>query len=401
MGKLNQLYLRLDTLTIFRNLLEDPVISAFQDFAGFFSLEGDDGRDSPFTEEKIGAYSHFVSELYKDSSSLTEYVKKAVLSDENFYIVGRGKDLFFDQVVKNALESDLEVLEDLATLTSREVKAEIPCPVSLPDWVTEDMDLKEIYRNRIDHLKQEGYGIFSNYFAFVFQDDHLEPIVHTDTVLLGDLPGYDDERNQVIQNTLALIEDMPSNNVLLYGDTGTGKTTTIRAVVNTYHPRGLRCIEVSNDQLVNLSKLMDLITDNPLKFIVFIDDLTISASDAGLSTLKSVLDGSMSYKGKNMAIYATSSSADMVRNVALSPEDAQRAEEESRALTSRFGIVVTFQPPEREDYLQVVYHLADKMGLFISREELAAKAEEYAKEHGERSPRTARHFIRLQSYLYD
>ena len=213
---------------------------------------------------------------------------------------------------------------------------------------------------------------------------------------LTDLKGYEDEREAVIANTRALLKGRPAANVLLYGDAGTGKSSTVKAVVNAFRGEGLRLIEIAMTQFRQIPGLIERLSDNPLKFILFIDDLSFAKETADFGALKAVLEGSVSSRGKNLAIYATSNRRRLVKeSFSDRSEDVHRSEtlQELSSLSERFGLSVRFFRPDKAQYLDIVRALGAQYGLGVGDAKLEAEAERYALQRGGRSPRVARQFV--------
>ena len=190
-------------------------------------------------------------------------------------------------------------------------------------------------------------------------------------------------------------------NVLLYGDAGTGKSSTVKAVANMFYDQGVRLIELRKDQLASLPYIMGRIYENPLKFIIFIDDLSFNKNDDNFSMLKAALEGSASVKASNSVIYATSNRRHIVKETFDDREggDVHRNDtmQEKLSLSDRFGLSILFAKPTKQLYLEIVHRLAERYGIEIDGEELDIKAEEFALRRGNRSPRCAEQFIK--SYL--
>jgi hypothetical protein len=227
----------------------------------------------------------------------------------------------------------------------------------------------------------------------------LVPIKHPDTQRLDELYGYETERGKIIRNTQALLAGKPANNVLLYGDAGTGKSSTIKAIANAFKDDGLRLIELKKNQLYRIPELIDSLSDNPLKFILFLDDLTFSSDDRDFCTLKAILEGGISSRGSNVAIYVTSNHRHLIKETM---QDRQGDEisigdkmQEMTSLSARFGLSITFSRPNKELYSDIILNLATEKGIDLDADTLITRAEAFAIRHGGRNPRTARQFIDL------
>jgi predicted AAA+ superfamily ATPase len=231
----------------------------------------------------------------------------------------------------------------------------------------------------------------------VSDDGTLEPITSADRISLDRFVGYKEERQKVLGNTEAFLSGRPAANILLYGDAGTGKSSTVKAIVNEYFDRGLRLIELRKDQLHALPYVMGKISENPLKFIIFIDDLSFNQNDDNFSMLKAALEGSASAKAKNAIIYATSNRRHIIKEVFSDRDgdDVHRNDtmQENLSLSERFGLTVLFAKPDKKLYTEIVKELAARSHIEMDENELIIKAEAFALRRGNRSARCAEQFI--------
>jgi predicted AAA+ superfamily ATPase len=229
------------------------------------------------------------------------------------------------------------------------------------------------------------------------EEGTIEPIISADSTSLDKFVGYADERERVIHNTESFIQNKPAANALLYGDAGTGKSSTVKAIVNEYFDRGLRLIELRKDQLHALPYVMGKISENPLKFIIFIDDLSFNQNDDNFSMLKAALEGSASAKAKNAIIYATSNRRHIIKEVFSDRDgdDVHRNDtmQENLSLSERFGLTVLFAKPDKKLYTEIVKELAARNRIEMDENELIIKAEAFALRRGNRSARCAEQFI--------
>ncbi|MBR2283170.1 MAG: ATP-binding protein [Ruminococcus sp.] len=387
--KLQRLELGLGSLVIFRELLEDDVIKKLR---RLIHCE----KDEP--AERISAYSSFVSALYANTVNLSEYILKLVIEDENFYITGKAAGVEFDQYIESALENDLKILQMLSQVSSGTLSVQVGYYGFLPSWKTADIDFMAEYSWRIENVSRFGYGKWAQNTMFDLCDGRIEPVACPDPQKLSELFGYERERVEVINNTLALLHGKPAQNVLLYGDAGTGKSSTVKAIVNEYADMGLRLIELSKDELSQLPAVISEISSNPLKFIIFIDDLTFRAGEDCFGALKAALEGSASARTDNMAIYATSNRRHLIKESFSDREgdDVHRNDtiQEMISLSARFGLRVNFGKPDKNSYLSIVRELAGARGISMDTSELELRAEQFAVQSGNgRSPRTAKQFV--------
>jgi hypothetical protein len=387
LNELEKLHLKLRSLAIFRNLLGDRVLTALDRVLSC--------ADRPATEQ-ADAYSAFVSRLYAAGGDLGAHVLELVLSDENAYVRRRAQKQPACRVLEECLQNELNILEEVSRLRPVTVQKHIAYSGFLPAWTVRETDFKKAYADRMDSLSIRGYGVFSVYHVFTLEGGAPTPVKRPDPVRLTDLKGYEDEREAVIANTRALLKGRPAANVLLYGDAGTGKSSTVKAVVNAFRGEGLRLIEIAMTQFRQIPGLIERLSDNPLKFILFIDDLSFAKETADFGALKAVLEGSVSSRGKNLAIYATSNRRRLVKeSFSDRSEDVHRSEtlQELSSLSERFGLSVRFFRPDKAQYLDIVRALGAQYGLGVGDAKLEAEAERYALQRGGRSPRVARQFV--------
>lgn len=383
---------RLCALVLFRALLEDDAVSAF------LQVKSKKEAGETAAAARAGA---FVAALYRKSDNLSDYIVNLVLEDENAYIRRAAEETLTENYVQ-ALQNELQVLQDFCDLTAAEFYAFTQLSFPLPAWQNTAVDLCAVYTERVKNIAKSGYGMFAKYHMFSLKDGNMVPVRHPDPQRLADFSGYELERSRIIANTKALLQGNPCNNVLLYGDAGAGKSSTVKAIVNEYKDEGLRLIEVKKNELFYLPDIMDSLAKNPLKFIIFIDDLSFAADDSDFGALKAILEGSVSGRSRNIAIYATSNRRHLVKE-RLSDRDGddlhlQDTIQELTSLSARFGLKVTFSKPDKKLYESIVRDLAKQHGIDMPEEELFVKAEAHALRNGGRSPRTAKQFIEYLAY---
>ncbi|MGN1117591.1 MAG: ATP-binding protein [Acutalibacteraceae bacterium] len=376
---------KLFTLCIFRDILENKVFDAL-----FTHIK------HPTAE----SYAKFVSLLYSaNGGNLGEYIKELCWNSENVYVktVASGKAI--PGYLQDSLEAELEALQEVALLDKETLVAPLKYTGFLPDFTTtKQLRLKDIYLHRAENIGKYGYGIYAKHRMFFVDDEGgIIPVQNPDKIELAQLVDYERERKIILDNTKALLAGKPAANILLTGDAGTGKSSTVKAVANALWSEGLRIVEVRKDQLRVIPKVLDELSKNPLKFVLFIDDLSFLKDDDNFNALKAVLEGSVTAKSKNVVIYATSNRRHIVRESFSDREgdDVHRNDtmQEMISLSERFGVHVTFSKPNKETFLHIVHHLAEENGIEIACEELDLLAERFALERGGRSARLARQFV--------
>ena len=388
--KLNELHIRLNSLAIFRALLRDPVVSALLDYLN--------SREKA-TSEAVSKYAAFVSSLYgTEKRTLAGYIQHIVNNDENAYIrmIGRGAQPWPE--METQVEQELQILQAVADLAPEALREGINWDGYLPVFATKQLNLVDSYHERCANIHRFGYGIYAKHIMFfIGENNRIVPVINPDQTRLSSLIDYKREQQIILDNTVALLEGKPAANILLTGDAGTGKSSTVKAVVNELHDRGLRILEVRKEQLHAIPAILDELNTNPLKFILFIDDLSFQKDDDNFSALKAILEGSVSAKSRNVVIYATSNRRHLVKESfsGRDGDDIHRNDtmQEIISLSERFGIQVTFQKPNKEIYLGIVRHLAEEKGVKMDADELDMLAERFALGRGGRSARAATQFI--------
>lgn len=386
MSKIKNLHLRLCMSSVFCRVLEKPLFKHLSRYC-----------DAQREDEKIRAYASFVAEIYEHGGSLTDLVCRLVFEDENVYIKSRAHSKPINAQIKEAVSNELKIFEELSALTPYDFAADMGVEYVSP-FSSKKVDLVRCYEKRIKGIGKYGYGIFSSYGMFRLSDDNeIEPIVSADKTAISKFVGYENERNSVIANTRAFIDGRPSANTLLCGDAGTGKSSTVKAVANMFFDEGIRLIEIRKDQLHYLPYVMGKVSENPLKFIIFIDDLSFNKNDDNFSMLKAALEGSASAKAPNAVIYATSNRRHIIKETFGDRvgDDVHRNDtlQENLSLSERFGLVVYYSKPDKKLYLDIVHELAKRGGIEIDQNELDVKAEAFALRRGNRSARCAEQFI--------
>ena len=395
--KLREWNARLHGLVVFRSLLDDPVVAKLLDLTDRMEA------GAPGYGPVCDAVAQFEAALFEHTTNWGSYLSAAVLEAETV-CVRQAASGILAPALQTALDSELAFLQALCGLTLDELLAAAGSATGqaqelafLPRWETSGIDLPAAYAQRMSEVGRKGYGMFAKHHVFTVENGQLVPVKYPDPQRLSELPGYEKEREKVIANTRALLAGMPANNVLLYGDAGTGKSSAVKAIANEFAPEGLRLVEVKKNQLYQIPDLMDKLAANPLKFILFIDDLSFTANDDNFAALKAILEGSVGGRAKNIAVYATSNRRHLIKETLTdrTGDDIHEADtrQELMSLSARFGLTVTFQRPEKARFETILAELAKQHGIDMPMDQLLVKAEAFAIRAGGRSPRVAKQFI--------
>lgn len=437
-SELGKVRLALDSLSIYRSILEDKVVTSLYDLLQYCENGAVD------LNRFVKLYNEFYFKLISVSpiTSLKNYLIEKLLFDENPFTLSAEADGSIDPLgsLGQSAINDLRKLQQFSGITSTIIKEwalrsitlskyESDLLNHLPDWnnipygqqvqyyqyaqpISDLLHSKPDWSSCFDSLIQfhhsHGCGIFARYKAFIWEcsdnEGYLRGISDPDKVTLSDLIGYESERSEILDNTLQFIKGFSANNVLLYGDRGTGKSSTVKAILNKYHNEGIRLIEVPKNHLMDFPRIIRYIKDRKQKFIIFVDDLAFEDNEENYTALKAVLEGGIETKPGNVVIYATSNRRHLVKEkfsdraglISGSSEDEIRAADtiqEKLSLSDRFGMTIIFSSPDKERYLEIVDGIVRKRGLEIERELLHKEALKWELWYNGRSPRTARQFV--------
>lgn len=397
MDKLKRIKYYIDTLCIY-DLKKDIIITALYDLI-----------DSVSEESVLRKYSDFFKIVSKNGA-LKEYISKCILTDDNVFTrcACSDKTDTLSRSVMEAVRLDLMKLEQIASVTSKDIYNSVDNEdfkeilESMPHWDTGTAvaplgdNWAEQLGKLLSYHRTNGYGKYAKHIAFTWRNKEICPVTITDLITLDHLKNYEVQRQKVIDNTESFLSGHPANNVLLYGDRGTGKSSTVHALLNEYHNQGLRMIEIPKSAVADLGLIREQLAGSPMKFIIYIDDLSFDSNDTSFSELKAALEGSLSGRQSNILIYATSNRRHLIKeNFSDRENDMNRGDtmQEQLSLSDRFGLTITFLNPNKFEYQDIVRKIAADRGLDVDEEHLVFKAEQWATRRGGRSPRCAKQFI--------
>lgn len=312
------------------------------------------------------------------------------------------------KVIKEFVDNDLQILSE-ATASHHILNfIPTPCngiktynPVLHPFFDTTEPYTPEQLVEQLSHYYScYGSGIMSDFAAFRWSSNTgLTGISNCDTITLQDITGYEKQKEVLVQNTSAFINNKPANNILLMGSPGTGKSSSVKALINEDFAKNLRLVEVSKHELHSLLKLMDILRDHCQKYIIFLDDLSFEEFEIEYKYLKSIIDGGIEVTPTNVLIYATSNRMHLVKenwnDRKGDSDDVHRFDtvNEKLSLADRFGITLTYLSPSQIEYLNIVEQLAIKNNIALPLEHLRAEALKWERQHNGRSGRTGHQFI--------
>ncbi|MGD1903300.1 MAG: ATP-binding protein [Geitlerinemataceae cyanobacterium] len=376
--------------------------------------------DAELPSQCLVAYADWFALLASVGQSWQSFLVEAILYDDNPFTDMAQRlpaDAPLEAIapeLRAAASHDLEILQQLYRGTTElgawvqqacqldappvaPSSAIAPCPIAFETATRWPDLLPEL----VNYHRRHGAGVFARYRAFRWQSATLFGIPDPDPISLDRLVGYDRPHRLLTQNTEFLLAGAPAQNVLLYGARGSGKSSLVKAIATDYSAKGLRSIEVDKAQLRDLPQILDVLRDRPQKFVIFVDDLSFEEDDDAFKALKVVLEGSSTARASNVVVYATSNRRHLIREFfddRPQPRDADEIHswdtvQEKLSFSDRFGLTLTFQPANQDDYLTIVRHLAREVGLTLSDEDLKFRALQWATQNNGRSGRTARQFI--------
>ena len=348
--------------------------------------------ENPFsiTCEKIGASNGSVNHIAKN-----DFKQFQVLFDYDFSEMENklGIDCFcqlenYQAIGKPELMYNKNVSEKVRSLSKRLEAAK---------------DEKEFFAYVTEFYKDYGVGMFGLNKAFRITDEtpfRFKAINNMDKVTLDDLVGYEIQKKKLIDNTEAFVEGRKANNCLLFGDSGTGKSTSIKAIVNQYYDRGLRMIEIYKHQFKDLSNVIATIKNRNYKFIIYMDDLSFEDFEVEYKFLKAVIEGGVETKPENILIYATSNRRHLIKENWSDRSDVKVQNgmhqsdtmEEKLSLVNRFGVTINYSKPTQKEYFDIAVELCKRAGVTLSDDEIKAEANKWELSHGGISGRTAQQF---------
>ena len=275
---------------------------------------------------------------------------------------------------------------------------------SLSEKLAACADGEEFFTHVTDFYRDYGVGMFGLNKAFRIAENEdgtvrFLPINNMDTVMLGDLIGYESQKQKLVENTKAFCDGKPANNVLLFGDSGTGKSTSIKAIVNQFYPMGLRMIEIYKHQFKDLSAIIAQVKNRNYKFIIYMDDLSFEESELEYKYLKAIIEGGLGRRPANVLIYATSNRRHLIREKFSDKQErddelhSNDTVQEKLSLVARFGVTIYYGSPSKKEFQEIVRILAEKYQVEMPEETLMAEAVKWELSHGGLSGRTAMQFI--------
>lgn len=424
-------YEAITTLTVYRGILKDPMVARFKDLLKA-ALKNRLNMD--IVTKSYSFFYHLI--MTKEAtpgpqrgSIWQDHILDLLLIDENpFSLKCESKGLAgVETPLQGLVKKDLRALKSLYDFDFSAFEAflierlslngiafpeiyEIHENKSYPhpeNYFLERDKLKKLLMNSKDwsiHIEdlalfyhKVGCGQLGRYWGFKWSGDELVGISQPDPIRLSELIGYEEQKQEVLRNTTQFVKGFGANNMLLYGDRGTGKSSTIKALLHEFGKDGLRIVEVSKDQLMYLQPILSQLRQRPQRFIIFVDDLSFEEHETEYKHLKAILEGSLESAPENVKIYATSNRRHLIREFHRDEiEDEKKAQDtlqEKLSLSDRFGITVVYLSPNHDKYLEIVEGIAKNKGIEVDKEKLRKMAIQWELWQNQRSGRTAKQFI--------
>ena len=341
--------------------------------------------------------------LAMHENAFTLSLERNVTVEDNLkYLVMEDLHYFFDlmhESYQELAEGSLNLLKNYKhsrPIINKEIYELLS---DLQEKLAQSKSVEEFYEILYNHYMHYGVGKYGLNKAFRYRDDKIVSIDHIDDHTLEQLIGYERQKKKLIANTEAFINGKKANNVLLYGDNGTGKSSSVKALLNRYYKQGLRMVEVYKHQFVQLPQIIGELQNRHYKFIIFMDDLSFEEFETEYKYLKAVIEGGLEKKPDNILIYATSNRRHLIKETWEDREGSEininDAKQEKLSLVARFGVQILYTHPNKKEYLEIVDGLAKEHGLNVDEKELHRLAMEWELRNGGYSGRTAKQFINM------
>lgn len=452
------MYKQISKLIVYRDLGEDSILmrlsAIFEDFDWY--KENVIGNSSAFSASKLEemkdkkhiSKESLITRIYAEIKRILDlatdygfndnlwhnYLTFILMTNENSFTLTSEKVGANEGSVNHFAENDFRIFRALFDYNFYEIEKElsIDCFSTISNY-TAIVKKERMYNYNVSQKVQElskrlekcdnekeffvtvtnfyadyGVGMFGLNKAFRIRNYNglngvdIYPINNTENVMLDDLVGYEIQKKKLIDNTKAFVEGRPANNVLLFGDSGTGKSTCIKAIINEYYDQGLRMIEIYKHQFKDLSTVISMVKNRNYRFIIYMDDLSFEEFEIEYKFLKAVIEGGVETKPDNVLIYATSNRRHLIKENWNDRNDVEMSNgmhrsdtmQEKLSLVNRFGVTISFSKPSQKEYFNIVTELAKRNpDITLTEEELCAEANKWELSHGGISGRTAQQFI--------
>ena len=402
----NKIIDSINSLTVYREIKNNKII----DILRHILTEED---NLPYMAELVATLTEMAEKSSFKGNLFKSYIIHLMLRNQNNFTLFCENNLDVkNSSIYELAKRDVEAIKTIASMDL----TKLPDAEFLLPAITQVMDYKPVkdadselatipddftIDDVIEFHKKHGCGDISVFRSFRYNDEKkkLVGVAHPDPIRFSQLIGYKAQFDQLIDNTLAFLNGYNANNVLLVGSRGTGKSSSVKALVNEYHEQGLRLLEITKEQIEKLPDILKLLRPRGRKFIIFIDDLSFDEGEMGYKYMKSLLEGGSEGKPDNVLFYATSNRRHLIKESFDDVKDykpelhSSDTVQEKLSLVARFGVTIYYGAPEKQEYDDIVINLAKKNGIEMDTDELLLEAGRWELNHGGRSGRCAQQFI--------
>lgn len=397
--KMNDTYF--SNLIIYRNIIEDEVIIKYKLLLKSYY------NQSSKEELQENYYSLCNMLLLKNFDSISDYIAYKILEDENIFSIKREKGIDVGEKIKKAVLHDLIIFKKIFELPLRGMSTAAGDVNNFINYSSKE-NLAELFKtSRVDDIysyindeyERNGCGKFRNNFAFSLdKNGNLVPVDNFNPVSMEDIYGYERQKNQIIENTNKFVSRQFALNTLLVGDSGTGKSTAVKSLIPMFKYKKLRLIEVDKENIQYISKILSVLKNRGMHFIIFIDDLSFESNDSSYKFLKSAVEGSIYEQPSNILFYVTSNRKHLIKENMIERQNEvhlRDAINEQTSLSERFGLTILYSEPNQNEYFEIVMGLAEKYNIkYDSKDQLLADAKKFAMQNGGRTGRSAVQFVK-------
>ena len=403
------MYRDIAKLVLYRDLGEDSILMKLSGIFEDFDMKRSENAElCARIYDQIKRLLDLATSYGFDKNLWHNYLAFILITNENSFSITCEKVGANDGTVNYFAKNDFRIFNNYKSIGKKErmynknVSEKVQ---AVSNAIEEAENEDQIFDIVTSFYKAYGVGMFGLNKAFRITREHgdLEfvPINNTEDVMLDDLIGYEIQKKKIVDNTEAFVEGRKANNALLFGDSGTGKSTTIKAIINEYYDRGLRMIEIYKHQFQDLSQVISLIKNRNYRFIIYMDDLSFEEFEIEYKYLKAVIEGGLEIRPDNVLIYATSNRRHLIKETWNDRNDMENNNgihrsdtiQEKLSLVNRFGVTISYSAPSQKEYFEIVKGLAEKEHITMDEKELCAEANKWELAHGGISGRTAQQFI--------
>lgn len=391
-------------LIIFRNILKDDLIVSYNNlYKKYFKYNKIDSK-----EEYLNDYYSLCSLLIsRGYDSINDYIADKILVDENIFSLNCEKGYIISEKIKKAVFHDLCIIKKIFELPVKSIATSAGDINNFINFskneklieVFKNSSIEEIYEYMYEEYRNFGSGQYRNNYAFsINESGEIIPVHNFKPIIMEDIYGYNRQKSKIIENTEKFISGKFALNTLLVGDSGTGKSTTVKALIPMFKNKKLRLIELGKENIHHISNIIETLKGRGMYYIIFIDDLSFESNENSYKYLKSAVEGSIYEQPINILFYVTSNRKHLIKESMLDRQHEVHMKDainEQTSLADRFGLTILYSEPNQNEYYEIVLGLAKKYGLkYDDEEQFLIEAKKFALKNGGRTGRSAVQFVR-------